>query len=149
MKISDRHAQKAWFVVTVLYLLCSVFGCVLYMYLPPFLASIGARAHVYLLVAAAKAKEPNYWPEILTVIVHLFVLAQMGFGALGLRNGKLRIFTVLTVLEVLMTLVLLATQNFHEFFTASGVIVNMGYCVWLVKRELRRLTRRTRKSLKG
>ena len=119
------------------------------MILPPFLSSVGARAHVYLLVAAVKETEPNYWPEILTVIAHLFVLAQMAFGALGLKTGKLKIFTLLTILEILLTLLLLATQDFLVFKSESGIILNIGYCIWLMSRVFRRPALRTNKSLKG
>ena len=136
MKKPDWKLGKALNIVTAVYLVCSVFGCALYMVLPPVLSSVGARIHAYLLFTAAMNEGTSIWPVVLAVIGHVFVLAQVIFGVIALKTGRLRLFTLLTVLELLLTTGFLAYQNnLGNEFTA-GILLNIAYCLWLFRTSL-------------
>ena len=134
MKKPDWKLGKALSVVTLVYLLCSIFGCVLYMILPPVLASLGARIHAYLLIGAALDTGDNIWPIIWTVAAHLFVLVHMVLGFYALKTGKLKGFTLMTIAEVLITFIFLIFQDYIGDGYSAGILVNLAYCAWLLKK---------------
>ena len=136
MKKPDWKLGKALNIVTAVYLVCSVFGCALYMVLPPVLSSVGARIHAYLLISAAINEGKNLLMVILAALSHVFVLIQIVFGAMALKTGKLRGYTLLTAAEILLTLAFLAYQGTLDNEFTAGILLNAGYCLWLLKAAL-------------
>ena len=136
MRKADWKLGKALTVVTVVYLICSIFGCALYMVLPPVLSSIGARIHAYLLYIAAMDDSRSILPVVFAIAGHLLVLLQVVFGFIGLKTGHVKPFAVLTLGDILLTLVFLLGHPNFEWPYTCGILVNLGYCLWLFRFSL-------------
>ena len=136
MKKPDWKLGKAFTVLTAAYLVCSVFGCVLYLVLPPVLCSVGARVHAYLLFRAFRDSAEPVWPVFWMIAGHLYVLAMVAFGIRGLKTGKLKIFTLMTALDILLCMVILAVEGSVSYEYTSGILVNLAYCFWLFRKSL-------------
>ena len=140
MRRPDWKLGKALSAATIVYLIFSTFGCALYMVLPPFFSSVGARLHAYVLIYAALDETGSVWPMVWTIVVHLYMLCMISFGIIALKNGRCRIYALLTAAEILMTAVfLLATDCVDNEFT-MGILLNAAYCGWLIRKSLSQMT---------
>ncbi|MBQ4549798.1 MAG: hypothetical protein IJA49_01705 [Oscillospiraceae bacterium] len=123
-------------IATVLYILCSLFGSLFYLVFPPFLCSIGARIHTYTLILYAMEETTTLGAVVWMILSHLFVFITLVFGVLAIARGKLKIYSLLTGLEILMTFVFLLFQETGNFSSTHGILVNVVYCLWLFKKAL-------------
>ncbi len=124
---------------TAVYVIVSLFGSALYLTLPPFLCSIGARIHAYTLILFAMGKQLTLGAVLWSTLPHLFVLLILIFGVLAVVTGNVRIFSLLVASEVLITFLFLIFQEPGTFSSTSGIAVNMVYCVWLFRHARRRV----------
>ena len=136
MKKPERKLGKALSAATLAYLLCSIFGCALYMVLPPVLSSVGARFHAYLLLEAATDKTGSFLPIVWTVLAHVYVLVQVVLGFVALKTGKLRAYSLVTAVEVLLTVIYLGLEGSYSNWYTAGFLVNLVYCAWLFRVSL-------------
>ena len=125
-------------IATAVYIVLSLFGSALYLALPPFLCSIGARFHAYTLILFALEDQLTVAAILWSILSHLFVLVVLVYGVLAIFTGKVRIYSLLAACEVLFTSLFLIFQKTGEFSSTHGMIVNMAYCVWLFRHALRK-----------
>ena len=140
MRKPEWKLGKALSAATIVYLLLSTFGCALYMVLPPFFSSVGARLHAYVLIYAALDDTGSVWPMVWTVVVHLYMIAMVSFGIIALKTGKARVYTLLTAAEILMTAVFLIATDCVDTEFATGILLNAAYCGWLFRKVLPKKT---------
>ena len=125
-------------IATVLYIFLSLFGSALYLALPPFLCSIGARIHAYTLILFALEEQLTVAAVFWSLLSHLFVLVVLIYGVVAVISGKVRTYSLLVAVEVLITSLFLIIQKTGEFDSTYGMAVNMAYCVWLFRHALRK-----------
>ncbi len=124
-------------VATVVYILCSLFGSLFYLVLPPFLCSIGARIHAYTLILYAIGGEATVPAVIWMIISHIFVLGILILGVIAIIKGNVRIYSLLVALEIIITFIFLTLQESGDFASTHGIVVNIGYCIWLFRHAVR------------
>ena len=125
-------------IATTVYIFLSLFGSALYLALPPFLCSIGARIHAYTLILFALEEHLTLAAVLWSTLSHLFVLVVLVCGVMAMVTGKVRVYSLLVALEVLITSIFLIFQQTGEFSSTYGMAVNMAYCVWLFRHAVRR-----------
>jgi len=131
MKLPEMKLGTPLAVATFVYVICSLFGCLLYLVLPPFFCSIGARFHTYVLNQVATDEVLTFFPVFFTVIAHIFVLTMCAFGIFAIKTGRTKVYFTLAVAEILLTIVYLILSGSRAYQFTSGILVNIAYCIWL------------------
>ncbi len=133
MKRPTVRSGKPFALITGVYLLLSLFGSALYLVLPPFLCSMGARIHAYLLINAALPSEPQFFPVVLMILAHLYVFAMIVFGILAIVKGPSRLYVLMVGLEILMTGLFFLLQRTGEYEHTAGILFNILYFAWITR----------------
>ena len=122
-------------ITTGIYLFCSAFGLPLYMSLSPLLAAVGVRLPVYLFLAAAFGEiGPDIIVSILLIIpTCILALAIVVTGIIAMIKERWRLYTILVVLENILTLVfVLSLLDAGNYEFQMGILINIAYCIWLL-----------------
>ena len=142
MKLPQPKMKMPYILISGIYLLFSLLGCVFYFVLPPVLCSTGARMHTYLLIDAALNKNPSIGQILIVIGANLFVFAMIVLGLISIFKGPSRLYCLMVMTDIVLCLIFLLVQKTEEYNHTQGILLNILYCAWL----LRLVTPRKRRS---